>query len=244
MTMAMVPPVPVYKSPARNGRYVQWLIIAYLAVYTVSSIVSGLVMSIMANPGAPQALQALASVANGLVSFLNMGVSVAMSIFLYLWIFQVRRNLLALGVPGLRFSPGWSIGWFFVPVMNLFRPWQVMKETVQASQSLPAGASPEDWKTAPYSPLVHYWWWLPLGLSVIVGGAALAMMTVLVAGWVIKGGSPQAVMDGMRNYYWFMIVPGVAVMITGQVLWIFLIRQVVRLQEQKYLAMAAPPTAL
>jgi hypothetical protein len=231
-------------SPVRNGRIVQWLIITYLAVYSVSSIVSGLVLGILANPGTPQAMQALALVANGLFSFLNMGVSVAMSIFLYLWIFQVRRNLLALGVPGLRFSPGWSIGWFFVPVMNLFRPWQVMKETVRASQVLPGSSDPLAWKTAPYPPLVHYWWWLPLGLNVVVVGVALALMTITVAGVVMKGGSPEAFMAGMRNYYWFMIVPGVAVMVTSHILWIFLIRQVVRLQEQKAVSASAPPAAI
>lgn len=51
----------------------------------------------------------------------------------------------------LRFSPGWAVGWYFVPIMNLVRPYQAMRELYTES-------NPEH-RT---SPLVGWWWasWL------------------------------------------------------------------------------------
>lgn len=49
------------------------------------------------------------------------------------WIHRAYRNLLALDQVRPRFSPGWAIGWYFVPVMNLFRPYQVMSEIWRTS---------------------------------------------------------------------------------------------------------------
>ena len=31
------------------------------------------------------------------------------------------------------FTPGWSVGWFFVPIMNPWKPFQAMREIWQAS---------------------------------------------------------------------------------------------------------------
>ena len=49
------------------------------------------------------------------------------------WIYRASANLAALGVAHQRFSPGWSVGWWFVPVMSWFRPYQVMKELWKGS---------------------------------------------------------------------------------------------------------------
>lgn len=44
------------------------------------------------------------------------------------WFHRAYRNLLALGEPRLRFAPGWAPGSFFVPLLNLFRPYQIARE--------------------------------------------------------------------------------------------------------------------
>src|ERR1700754_3506800 len=48
------------------------------------------------------------------------------------WIHRANRNARALGAVGMRFSPGWAVGWFFVPIANLWKPYQAMKEIWQA----------------------------------------------------------------------------------------------------------------
>ena len=44
------------------------------------------------------------------------------------WVKRVNTNLRALSGEEMRFTPGWSIGWYFVPFMNIYKPYQVMKE--------------------------------------------------------------------------------------------------------------------
>lgn len=50
------------------------------------------------------------------------------AIFVGMWIHRAHRNLFAAGLQGLEFTPGWSVGWFFIPIMSLFRPFQAMRE--------------------------------------------------------------------------------------------------------------------
>jgi hypothetical protein len=45
------------------------------------------------------------------------------------WIHAANRNARAMGAQGLRFSPGWALGYYFVPVLSLWKPYQAMKET-------------------------------------------------------------------------------------------------------------------
>jgi hypothetical protein len=68
------------------------------------------------------------------------------------WIFRANRNARALGAEGMRFTPGWSVGWFFVPIMSLWRPFQVMREIWQAS------AQPGNWRSVQPPPLLGWWW--------------------------------------------------------------------------------------
>ena len=39
----------------------------------------------------------------------------------------------AAGVDGLEFTPGWAVGWYFIPFANLLKPFQAMRELWNAS---------------------------------------------------------------------------------------------------------------
>jgi Domain of unknown function (DUF4328) len=71
-----------------------------------------------------------------------------------MWLYRARSNLPALGVANVRWSPGWSIAWWFIPIMSLFRPYQVVKETWQASDP----ADLPGWRREP-PPAIFGWWW-------------------------------------------------------------------------------------
>ena len=42
------------------------------------------------------------------------------------WIYRAHKNLRALGATDLKYSPGWAIGGFFIPFLNIVRPYQVV----------------------------------------------------------------------------------------------------------------------
>lgn len=57
------------------------------------------------------------------------------AIFVGMWIHRAHANLFVAGLDGLEFTPGWSVGWFFVPIMSLFKPFQAMRELWNRSHS-------------------------------------------------------------------------------------------------------------
>ena len=79
---------------------------------------------------------------------------IALVVLFCVWIFRANRDARALGAVGMRFTPGWCVGWFFVPVMNLFRPYQAVVETWKASG--PGDATP--WQQRESSSLLGVWW--------------------------------------------------------------------------------------
>src|SRR6185503_6280418 len=42
------------------------------------------------------------------------------------WIYRAHQNLPELGVRHLNFTPGWAVGCLFVPIVNLWAPYQAM----------------------------------------------------------------------------------------------------------------------
>jgi hypothetical protein len=54
----------------------------------------------------------------------------------------------------MKFNPGSSVGWYFVPIINLFLPYQAMKEIWRVSRN------PEGWRNESGSPLLRWWWGL------------------------------------------------------------------------------------
>lgn len=55
-------------------------------------------------------------------------VLIASAIVVAMWIHRAHANLRASSLEGLEFSPGWAVGWYFVPIANLFKPFQAMRE--------------------------------------------------------------------------------------------------------------------
>lgn len=78
------------------------------------------------------------------------------------WVFISAKNAQSFSDHLMSHSPGWCVGWYFVPIMNLFRPYQAMKEIWQASQARPN----EDWFDAPTPGVVNAWWglWILCGI--------------------------------------------------------------------------------
>jgi hypothetical protein len=90
------------------------------------------------------------------------------------WFHRAYINLPRLGVARLRFSGGWAIGGWFVPILNLWRPKQVANDIYRGSQ-LGAEVNPT-FVAGPVAPLLTWWWALFLiqGFVGQVGGMIIA----------------------------------------------------------------------
>ena len=49
-------------------------------------------------------------------------------IFFLIWLYRAFSNLSPLKARNLEFSPGWAVGWWFVPIASLFKPYQAVTE--------------------------------------------------------------------------------------------------------------------
>ena len=67
---------------------------------------------------------------------------------------RANTNLRVKGVTGLEYTPGWCIGWWFIPIANLFQPRNAMAELYRAS-SRPTEA---DWRYTQLPQAMNTWW--------------------------------------------------------------------------------------
>ncbi len=90
----------------------------------------------------------------GIVGLLQSGIGVVTAITFLKWVYRAYKNVQGFGAEGLRFSPGWAIGYYFIPILSLIRPVQVMSEIWRASYD------PRNWPRNPGSWLIATWWTL------------------------------------------------------------------------------------
>jgi hypothetical protein len=90
----------------------------------------------------------------GIVALLQSGVGIVTGIAFLKWIYRAYKNIQGFGAEGLRFSPGWAVGYYFIPILSLIRPVQVMNEIWRASDD------PRNWSQRPGSWLIASWWTL------------------------------------------------------------------------------------
>ena len=108
---------------------------------------------------------------NDILLWTQITLFVATAVAFLAWLFQARVNLRAFGIRRPSYSRDWVVWSFFVPLVNLFRPYQVVREIWQASD--PEGHDAFNWRSLPVSRLLLAWWVL------FVGWGALEVLALL-----------------------------------------------------------------
>lgn len=88
------------------------------------------------------------------IGYIYLALMVVSGILILRWIHRANYNARQLGAEGMEFSPGWSIGYYFIPILNLWKPYQAMKEIWKASKA------PSDWRSQSTSGILPLWWFL------------------------------------------------------------------------------------
>ena len=87
------------------------------------------------------------------------------------WFFRAHKNLSQRGIAELDYSSRWAVGGFFVPFLNMVRPFQVMKEVWRGSAALAKDIPRKSQWAIPIPPLLGWWWALFL-ISTSLGRVA------------------------------------------------------------------------
>ncbi|RZK00190.1 MAG: DUF4328 domain-containing protein [Novosphingobium sp.] len=91
-----------------------------------------------------------------------------------MWVYRAHANLRAAGIDDLAFSPGWAVGWYFVPVATFVQPFKAMRELWSVSlgqyESFGDDADPQ----------IKLWWgtWLAGNIIAYVGIGTGLRLTV------------------------------------------------------------------
>jgi hypothetical protein len=85
-------------------------------------------------------------------------VFVAAVIVFCIWLRRI--NLAIRNLRFITFTPGWAVGWWFVPFANLYKPYQMMVELWRATDP----SRGDDWGFGPRSRALPVWWafWLTM----------------------------------------------------------------------------------
>jgi len=94
----------------------------------------------------------------GLFAIIEIPLRVITVVVFLIWLYRAYSNLSPLNARNLEFSPGWAVGWWFIPFANLVKPFQVVREVYNESS---ADFDPDSGFTTmpPGTPLEIGAWW-------------------------------------------------------------------------------------
>lgn len=118
--------------------------------------------------GGAEAVRAVADaeqLSEGFVT-LVLWVGVVTGILTIRWWHRAYRAILSAKPVGLRWSPGWAVGAWFIPIGNLIISKLILDEIDRVSRAAEAGDS--DWASQPRLALTGWWWLLWVG-GLVVG---------------------------------------------------------------------------
>jgi hypothetical protein len=155
----VTPPAPV---PARSGGF----LIAMLRV-AAGGALAGVIISTAVLSGAQPGLgedsiYSPIELVEGAINIFQAVVFLITAGAFLRWMYRASLAARALGATGLAISPGWAVGWFFVPIAMFWKPFQAMKQLWHGSRN------PRD-RAAQRPPAAIAIWWtlwlLTLGLG-------------------------------------------------------------------------------
>src|SRR5262249_40527597 len=163
-----MPPLEAsYRSSARRAFATVWLFRAAAAasVPYVAAALWRLSQPAFFGPlaAAPRGVL-LSTTALALLALLTVAVRLAALIAFIAWLYRAVKNLPALGVADAGVTPGWAIGCWFVPFVNVVAPFIVVLRVWRASDPNPVAGRSQEW------PLLYVWWGVFLALA--AAGAA------------------------------------------------------------------------
>jgi hypothetical protein len=97
----------------------------------------------------------------------HVGVMFVAAVAFLLWFYRAYQNLSSFRSGPLRYSASKAAWSFFIPFVNLVRPFSVMRDIWQASDPTLPPFAPSPYTAAPVSPLVPTWWALFLAQGVL-----------------------------------------------------------------------------
>jgi hypothetical protein len=152
-----------YRPLGGPARLVQ-LLLAVFTLVTLAAVVSdwlevNLLTRLLHDPASVLDAEANAvDSRQALLALLQAGAYLLTAVGFLVWFHRAYTNLPALGMEPLPFAPGWVVGAWLVPFLNLVRPKQIMDNIWRGSDPDKPSRLDGIWHHGPVPALVHLWW--------------------------------------------------------------------------------------
>lgn len=113
-------------------------------------------------------------------NLISLPLMLLMGIVFLVWVHRVYKNLAALGARDLKHSPASAVVYFLIPIMQLYRPFFIMREVFKASDPGIDASDGSSWKKAAVPPTVVLWW-LCYAVGLFIYYAYFTVAFVLIA---------------------------------------------------------------
>ncbi len=90
----------------------------------------------------------------GIISTISGLAMITYVVLFFMWIYRSNSNSHTFTNEKLKHTPGWSVGWFFIPVANIWKSYQIPAEIWKVSKAGP------DYKRKSTTPLTLKLWWI------------------------------------------------------------------------------------
>ena len=107
-----------------------------------------------------------------LITIVSLLLFIGAGICWWMWQHRAYANLRLIGSRDTEYTPGWSVGYWFIPIVNIFRPYQITSEIYRRSE-LQNVRDPIGGLSGP--PLIGAWWFVYLAW-----GATLRFYAIMV----------------------------------------------------------------
>jgi hypothetical protein len=154
--------------------------------------------------------EAAIDIFQGLCGLLQVIVFLVCGFLCLKWIYRVSLNAHSMA-PDMKTTPAWGVGWFFVPIANLWKPYQGVRETWQVSAAGGVG-----WQSQ-VVPTLLGWWWLAWIVANILGNIAFRLQMSATSAGAVAISSGVSVAQDVAN-------------IPLDVLFIFVVRRLTAVQ--------------
>jgi hypothetical protein len=215
--------VTQYKPITTLANWVQGIFIIS-GILAAISLFSGYLQSQLLNQAANGEFISLAEAqANdnreAMIGFIQTVFIIICIIIFLMWVYRANKNLHSFERPVLKFTPGWVVGWFFIPFASLVQPYKAVAEISRASDPS-IDPSLNNVEGLPTAPIVGWWWTFFLISNFLSNIVSKIMLGSDTAGELLTATHAYMISD--------------VIDIIGIVITILMVRQISTSQELRY----------
>ena len=152
-----------FKDSTNLTQWVVWLLYGYIALNAIALFTTMVEFQFLSQ----SSYSAVATIEdwNNVFSIINLIVHTVLGVMVLTWTYRANYNARQIGATEMVFTPGWSIGWYFIPIANFWKPYNAMIEIWKAS------SNPQSWQSQPTPVLLTWWWslWIGSNLGLWIG---------------------------------------------------------------------------